>query len=285
MTILVPARIISKRDSPVLKTDRHYSLIRYASAHKRLIRFRRQILCSSVVVASFHLKSILRSIFKPWIFLSVGVMVPQFSAMAGPEDDAKPEINEIRLSVIRHKKSVVEFGLFTLQFFPEYFPALSALPPTLKWTFVKAFLELHDDPKLWDTQTTLDSSHPSQKMPLESMRENWLREVPPEERDWIEALNKRESVYKSQELGKILNRLKIRLSSQLMYDLFNLEDLADVMDTKLYRWLEMGHKFPPPPFATETYFREKRRLEVIAQLARKVEITWFSGGLTCLRLF
>ena len=235
------------------------------------------------------LNASIKNFLRSSLTLATIVIFSLSTTNAGPDDNddfkRAPTLDEIRFSVIRHKKSVVEFGLFTINFFPEYFPTLFALPPSVRWPLIKAYLELHDNPKLWSLVDTQSSPHPSEKMPLESMRDNWHRDIPANERGWIDELNSREAVYKSNELMKILSRHGVKLSHQLMDELFNLEDIADVMDTKLFRWKEMGYKSAPPEFAAEAYFRDRRKREIMAQIARKVEINWRAEGNSCLRLF
>lgn len=227
------------------------------------------------------------SILTSIILITLVLLNVHFSN-AGPDDalDPVPELDEIRESILRHKKSIVEFGIQTLYNFPESFPALSKLPPNFRWMLLKFYLELHDNPKLWSLADINErSNNPISKMPLENIQDFWRKKIPLEKRGWIDHLNSTESIYKMQELGLFISKFGIPLTKEIFLELLTLEDLADVLDTQLKRWKEMGFKGPHPPFASERYFRYRRKLQTLAQLARKVEIVWSSNGLSCLRLF
>ncbi len=210
------------------------------------------------------------------------------SAFAVPDEeiDPIPSIPEIRESVLRHKKSVVNFGILALSEFSESFPELSKLPPHIRWVLVKSYLELHDNPKLWSVPDMKErSSKPSTIMPLQSMQDFWQQDIPHGDRGWIDTLNMTESAYKTAQLIEIASRLGVPLTRELLHEIFSLEDLADVLDTKLYRWKEMGFKKPNAKFAASRYFRHVRRLKTLAELAYKVESFWRMQGQSCLRLF
>ncbi len=220
--------------------------------------------------------------------LVIAMLCALSAAFAGPEEELPepvPSIPEIRDSIVRHKKSVVNIGVYTLTFFPEYFPTLRALPSHQRWFLLKAYLELHDNPKLWMWPDSIENTPSSEKIPLENMQANWKKAIPEYERGWINELNSRESIYKSRELMKVLARLGIKTTQNLIDDLFNLEDLADVLDTKINRWKEMGHKKDPGPLAAEKYFRSVRKLELLAEIARKVEISMGTERASCMHLF
>lgn len=227
-----------------------------------------------------------------WVLNSIIVITMTLLAVsflhADPDDkpDRVPEFDEIRESILRHKKSIVEFGIITLYNFPESFPSLSKLPPHIRWIILKSYLELHDNPKLWSLPHIAERSNtPTSKMPLENIQEFWQKKVPLGQRGWINDLNSVESTYKIGQLMQITSNLGIPLTKDIFHELLTLEDLADVLDTQIKRWKEMGFNKPHPAFASERYLRYERKLETLAQLARKVEAVWSANGQSCLRLF
>lgn len=199
--------------------------------------------------------------------------------------DPLPELDEIRVSILRHKTEVVHFGIMIMSNFSENFPGLKSIPYHQRLELVRGYLKIHDDPKMWTVKDLIENPTAEDRSPVENMQQWWGQKVPPEHRGWVDQLNAAEAVYKSQELSKLLKRLGLKLSRDQLLELFDVEDLSDVLDTKMHRWKEMGYTSEPLPFEAERYLRTERKKEELAKLARKVEIVFRSGGRSCIRLF
>jgi hypothetical protein len=151
-------------------------------------------------------------------------------------------------------------ALHLFQNFPEQFPSLNRLPPGLAVKLLTGYFKFHDAPKLWELEKLREFGFSGFEKPLESIRKNWGQTLPEADRGWIDSMNEVERVYKTAGLHRLCAELGLQLVSRLWRELLAIEDLVDVLDTKLNRTYEVtGSKAPPKPFAAEEYIRLVRK--------------------------
>jgi hypothetical protein len=205
-----------------------------------------------------------------------------FAAPFNPNPSEPEVISEIQ----RHQNEILEMALHLFQNFPEQFPSLNRLPPGLAVKLLTGYFKFHDAPKLWELEKLREFGFSGFEKPLESIRKNWGQTLPEADRGWIDSMNEVERVYKTAGLHRLCAELGLQLVSRLWRELLAIEDLVDVLDTKLNRTYEVtGSKAPPKPFAAEEYIRLVRKNIFGALLIREFEISWKKRPKKCSSLF
>lgn len=230
-----------------------------------------------------------------WIclILTLAVFAPQ-NLWADYEDGVQAEAREMISAplatkhILEHKAAVVEMGFFIFQHFSSDFPQLAALEPHERKRVIFEHLKLHDNPKLWSYEELRIYGYKQSISIFDYIRRYWGTSIPLTDRQWIDELNRIEGENKQTLSRQNLQGYSARQADKIYAELLFLEDLADMLHTKIHRAKtgELGpHLKNEAAFAFARYLRDVRKFVNWTGKAVRLEILWSQHKSLCFGVF
>jgi hypothetical protein len=181
--------------------------------------------------------------------------------------DAKPSEAEFRLEISTHRSRVLEMGLKVTEEFLDQFKALASLSSADRSQLMRAYLSLHDLPKLMTEPQLAQLNYEGPKTIFQNLYEVYgvSFETQPQ---FIADLNTIEKQLKEKKMQLELSKIDPDLRSSLWQEMRRIEDVVDFTDTRILRGAELG--FVPQPFSSTDYFLSLQ-MPVAARIAQWLE--------------